>query len=133
MPDLVGPGHGVQGTLRVFVGVQRTLVVLAHRVVECMPGDIGVEVLQFFTELGDVLLGSHLRRGQLCGQLLRLLAFDRAVAGTQTEGAEDHDGDHKEEKHQFHGLKFASGIQGRWPWSLWRRCDVGARLRSVRG
>ena len=63
VPDLLGLGHRVQRHLRVVVRVQGPLVVLLHRLVERMPGDIGVQPLQFLAKLGDILIGGALGRG----------------------------------------------------------------------
>ena len=65
VPDLVGLGNRVQRHLGVVVGVQGALVVLLHRLVEWMPGDIGVQPLQFLAKLGDILVGCPLGGGEL--------------------------------------------------------------------
>src|SRR6478735_7162054 len=60
VPYLLRLGHSVQRHLRVVVRIEGPLVVLLHRLVERMPGDIGVQPLQFLAKLGDILIGCTL-------------------------------------------------------------------------
>ena len=60
VPDFLGSGYRIQRHLRVVVGVQGTLVVLLHPLIERMPGNVGIQPLQFLAELRDVLIGGAL-------------------------------------------------------------------------
>jgi hypothetical protein len=59
--DLVRLDHRIQRHLGVVVRVERPLVVLLHRLVECVPGHVGIQALELLAELGDVLIGCTLR------------------------------------------------------------------------
>ena len=134
VPDLVGPGNRVQRHLRVVVGVQSALVVLLHRLVEGMPGDIGVQPLQFLAELRDILVSCPLGGGELglqCRLLRGLALLDRIPP---VEGDTAHDQCHHDQQHEefSHGSQCAFASCG---FPLWQRLltdllDRDGALRS---
>lgn len=104
MLDLFGLGHRVQRTLRVLIGIKGAGVVLLHRLVQSMPGDVGVKRLQFLAELGDVLISNPLdcRELRLEFPALVRLACQGTAAG-EIDATPDHNERDKNDQQEIHG------------------------------
>ena len=90
------------------------LVVLLHRLVECMPSNIGVQPLQFLAKLRDILISCALGCGELgfqCRSLRGLALLDGMppVKGNTTHDQCRHDQQHQEFRH---GSQCACAFRG---------------------
>ena len=113
MSDFLGPGHSVERHLRVVVRVQSALVVLLHWLIECMPGNVGVQPLQFLAKLRDILISCALGRGELGLQCCLFRGMSLLDGMPPVEGNPAHDQCcHNEQREEFHGSQCARGNCG---------------------
>jgi len=98
--DVVGFGGLSQRLLGRLVGVEGSLIVLAHRRVEGSNEHVRVEPLELLAEPGDVLFGDLLDRGEVFDVAL----FERAHPVLLRHGAdqEDDTGDHGKNEEEVH-------------------------------